>query len=127
MDLRVKVYYHGPVFGLEGPAIVHEYTEAAVEEVAQVGKDAVDNVLSMVLRNPTPIYQTRIQVERAGADRIINDDNVIYGPWLEGVGSKNKTTRFKGYATFRKTRQWLDLRAQDIAERVLPRFLRRLQ
>ena len=38
---------------------------------------------------------------------LITDSNVVYGPWLEGIGSRNQTTRFKGYSIFRKTRDKL--------------------
>ena len=37
----------------------------------------------------------------------ISDGGVVYGPWLEGTGSRNQTTRFKGYASFRKTAQYI--------------------
>ena len=36
-------------------------------------------------------------------------------------------TRFKGYSTFRRVGQRVDRRAKYIAERVLPRYLRRMQ
>lgn len=127
MEINVRDHYDGPVFNEMGPAAMRDYTEAAVEEVAQHGKDMVDRNLATSLRNPTPIYQTRINIERAGTTRIINDDMVVYGPWLEGVGSRNKTTRFKGYASFRRAKQWLDARASTIAHSVLLPYLRRLQ
>ena len=38
----------------------------------------------------------------------IHDSGVVYGPWLEGTSSRNQTTRFKGYSSFRKVKQWLE-------------------
>lgn len=38
----------------------------------------------------------------------------------EGVGSRNKTTRFKGYFVFRRISQRLDRQAKHIAERRTP-------
>lgn len=38
----------------------------------------------------------------------IDDGGVVYGPWLEGTGSRNASTRFKGYRSFRRTAQWLN-------------------
>jgi hypothetical protein len=56
----------------------------------------------------------------------VTDSGVIYGPWLEGTGSRNRTTRFKGYATFRKAAQELDRRAFRIAAAMLDRYVRRM-
>lgn len=127
MTLEVEVDATGPMFDARGPNATRDYTQAAVDEVAQKGKDQVDRTLIQVIRNPTPIYQTRIQIERAGTDRIINDGGIVYGPWLEGVGSKNKTTRFKGYFTFRQTKQWLDKRTPQIIKTVLGQYIGRLR
>jgi hypothetical protein len=52
---------------------------------------------------------------------------VIYGPWLEGVGSRNRTTRFKGYFTFRRTAQQLKSRSTAVANGVLRRYLSRME
>lgn len=127
MDIDFHVHADGHLFTIMGPIIVADYVETAVDEVAQKGKDQVDRTLAIVIRHPTPIYQTRIQIERAGNDRIINDAGMIYGPWLEGVGTRNKTTRFKGYFTFRKTKQWLDVESDKIAQVVLIRFIKELR
>lgn len=40
-----------------------------------------------------------------------------YNAWLEGVSSRNDTTRFKGYALFRKTETYLEEEAPRIVER----------
>ena len=67
-------------------------------------------------RNITPVIQ--------GANGRLHDNNVVYGPWLEGVGSRNGTTRFRGYAMFRKTGDWLE--GEDIPK-VLEKEAKRLQ
>jgi hypothetical protein len=67
--------------------------------------------LGEVLQNPTGYYESRITSEVSALGARVTDGGVIYGPWLEGVGSRNQTTRFKGYATFRKTRQELEYKA----------------
>jgi len=42
----------------------------------------------------------------------VHDSGIVYGPWLEGVGSRNyPVTRFKGYSTFRKVRQEIERKA----------------
>lgn len=56
----------------------------------------------------------------------IDDGGVVYGPWLEGVGRRNRTTRFKGYASFRRTGQWLNKQIPRVARGQLRRFAVRI-
>lgn len=61
--------------------------------------------LDKSIRHPTPYYETQpVLQERAGA-AVVHDRGVIYGPWLEGVGSRNSKTRFKGYFSLRRAAQ----------------------
>ena len=57
----------------------------------------------------------------------IHDSNVVYGPWLEGVGSRNDTTRFKGYAIFRNVKQGLIKKGRDFLARRVREMLQRLR
>lgn len=128
MEINVREHHSGPMFDARGPHIVHRGVQDAVETIAQVGHDDIVNTLQGVIRHPTPYYWTQIR-DRAVGDltHILDDSKIIYGPWLEGVGSKNKTTRFKGYFTFRKVKQRLEVRAGTIAERVMESHTRRLR
>ena len=48
----------------------------------------------------------------------IDDGGVVYGPWLEGTSTRNATTRFRGYGSFRRTAQWLnDTRKPAVIQR----------
>lgn len=82
------------------------------DEVAKFGRGIVLFNLVSQIKDPTPIYWTRLFVERnsEGGGWAIHDDyNIVYGPWLEGVGSRNApVTRFRGYASFRKAAQTLE-------------------
>ena len=50
---------------------------------------------------------------------------VIYGPWLEGTGSRNyPVTRFKGYRNWRRVTQMLEKAAKPIAEKSIREHLR---
>jgi hypothetical protein len=49
---------------------------------------------------------------------LITDGGVVYGSWLEGESSRNAATRFKGYAAFRKVKDWLQSNIGDIAAKV---------
>ena len=65
-----------------------------------------------------------------GANRyqgVVVDSNVVYGPWLEGVSSRNQATRFKGYAIFRRTRDKLQGLAQQILRYHVDKAIARLK
>lgn len=74
-------------------------------EVGQQARADVHANLDAHIQHPTPYYETQVTLDAGGNDAIVHDRGVIYGPWLEGTGSRNKTTRFKGYASFRKATQ----------------------
>ena len=44
----------------------------------------------------------------------VHDSGIVYGPWLEGVSSRNLTTKFKGYHTFRKVAQQIERKAPQL-------------
>lgn len=76
-------------------------------------------------KNPTGRYRSRLHIVRRGAIEV-NDSNSVYGPWLEGTGSRNARSRFKGYHHWRRTRQQVERQARRIADGVVARNIRRL-
>jgi hypothetical protein len=55
----------------------------------------------------------------------VDDNKCINGPWLEGTSSRNQSTRFKGYGTFRKTKNWIKKNElPKIQEKRLAEFLK---
>lgn len=125
--ITIEVSSHGPIFDGRAQAAVTEFLDEAKQEVGNQGFADVHQLLDASIRHPTPYYETQILVERQGDDVVVHDRGVIYGPWLEGVGSRNRTTRFKGYFSFRRARQALEGKAPAIAERVLQRYLPRME
>lgn len=110
--MEVIVTASGPLFAGTASAMVQRYTQAGGEEVARWAEGEVQRVLEQVLRHPTGYYQSQVQVNRVSPDRFsITDGGVVYGPWLEGVSSRNQSTRFKGYATFRRVAKRVEQRA----------------
>lgn len=53
-------------------------------------------------------YRKTIHALVSNMNMTILDNNAVYGPWLEGTGSRNETSQFKGYATFRKVGDWIE-------------------
>ncbi len=82
--------------------------------------------LGKVLQNPTGYYESRIVVDRKKISRSVSDSNVIYGGWLEGVTSRNKSSRFKGYRTFRMVKQSLATDKVQLAKPIVDKFVREM-
>lgn len=117
----------GPLFNGEAAKAIQDFQEASEDAIADFTVNEIQAELGQVLKNPTGYYKSKIQTNRQTDDISVNDGGVVYGPWLEGVGSRNKSTRFKGYATFRRVTQRINNQAGQISQRVLPRYLRRMQ
>lgn len=111
----MPVELKGPIFV---PGLAERETTAfllaAEQKLAAEGVRMVHSRLEGVLQHPTGYYESRVHAEMGPGLSRVTDGGVIYGPWLEGVGSRNATTRFKGYATFRKTRQELEAKAHEV-------------
>lgn len=116
----------GPMFDGRAALAVKQYVPAVAEDV---GKVAVSRVHSGtgIFRHPTGAYESRITLDGQGNSVTIHDQNSVYGPWLEGTGSRNKSTRFKGYHFWRKALQETEARAGAVAERTLQPYLHRMQ
>lgn len=116
----------GPLFDGRADKAMNDIVEQITEDVTGVTYNELQTTFGKVLRHPTGYYQSRITTTVSGNEGKIDGDNVIYGHWLEGTGSRNRTTRFKGYFTFRKTAQKMKTRSGDIAQRVVSRNIWRL-
>lgn len=114
-DTDVTVRLDGKLFDNPEPAVddaVRDIEETLADEAA----DMIRARLKTVLKHPTGRYMRSIQVVQKGSMAEVNDSGIVYGPWLEGVSSRNTRSRFKGYATFRRTKQELAQRADTLAE-----------
>lgn len=118
----------GPLFSGEAARVLDRMTEEIATEVAKVAEQDVRTRLGQVLRHPTGKYRSRIRSAVESQGRVVVDDQrSVYGPWLEGTGSRNAKTHFKGYATFRKTLQQVQGKSGAIAAQVVARTIGRLQ
>jgi hypothetical protein len=120
------VTFSGPLWDGRARRAIGDFLDAAAEEVAQQGVNEVKQMLGGVLKNPTGYYERHITTDRQQNGIATTDSGVIYGPWLEGVSSRNQTSRFKGYWTFRTIHRQLMPKVEQIAERVLRTYLHRM-
>lgn len=121
MGVSADVDVSGPLFtGSLGRAIARGCEEAR-QNVGEMGVEMVRARFDTVLRHDAPAYRTgkrvpgtlraAVQVAHEGDLVRVHNGDVIYRAWIEGTGSRNRSTRFKGYRTFRKVGQLLRLRA----------------
>lgn len=113
-----SVHTHGPVVDGRAPGIVDRWARYVEDRLAQRAVDQIHARLAQVIRHPTGYYESHIRSTRVSSGRRVDDDRVVYGPWLEGVGSRNSpVTRFPGYHTFRLVGQNIEREAAHLAGR----------
>lgn len=124
-DIMIGMKASGKIF-LPVPrhAAIGRLIMAIKEEVADYGVFLVLMRLGQVLKEPTGYYESRIKKERQQDNWMVTDSGVVYGPWLEGTGSRNQISRFKGYRTFQMTKRELDQKKVSIAASIVDRFVR---
>jgi|SRR5689334_745682 len=111
------------------PSEIDAWCGRAEDEIAEAeaafALSQVKGNLHASLKHPTGFYESRVSIHRMQGDPVVSDGGVIYGPWLEGTGSRNSSTRFKGYWSFRRARSALEANKERIARGVLVKYLRR--
>ena len=125
--IGIKVDFVGRFDALKASReLDHMYAEMLTDVAAHASAE-VHAILNAKIKHPTPYYETQITTERQANDLVIHDRGVIYGPWLEGVGSRNfPVTRFKGYHAFRDAEAKVRGQLDQILERIMRKYLERL-
>jgi hypothetical protein len=117
----------GPLFDGRADKAADDLADELEKEVGRRTYALVQANLRATLRNPTGRYQSRVQVRQFGDAVRVSDQDIIYGSWLEGTGSRNDTTRFKGYSNWRRTKNQIESEVGSISRKILPTYLRRMQ
>jgi hypothetical protein len=125
MALNIRVTVQGPVNRGQWRAKVERAIAAGLADgehkLLQLAHGDVVNTLNRVLRTQTPYYRLRIRI----ISNRVDDSGVIYGPWLEGTGSRNApVTRFRGYATFRKVASRIEQKKNYVTDNAIRNRLR---
>ena len=136
MQLRVRIELRGRLFR-DAPDVLERYIGYGVREIVEAGEQRLDEMLrprpagvylsvqdAQKGKASTGYYRAHLHAVSRGLRGRIDDGKVVYGPWLEGVSTRNQATRFKGYASFRRTAQYLQERAPEIMEGQLNRAVR---
>jgi hypothetical protein len=132
MALRVytRVRTHGALFDGRSRRIFSEFERDLEEDGAEWALDHIRGTFHTHFKQPTGYYESHVHIRNSTHGLRVEDggnNGPVYGPWLEGVGSRNNTTRFKGYHAFRNAAQALQQRFEGMGERLLSRnVIRRL-
>jgi len=119
----VQLIISGPIFGGAAAGTTALFLAEAQRRVAEQFLANVQQYLDQSIKHPTPYYETQIMVQHLGHDDVVHDRGIIYGPWLEGTSRRNQTTRFKGYASFRRARQALVPRIPELIGYILSHYV----
>lgn len=125
--VNITVMVKGPLFDGRAKTVLHDYTKRVVEVVAKTGRNDLGVQFIKVFKDPTGFYESRVRAEPVSDFWLIHDSRVPYGPWLEGVGSRNyPVTRFKGYHSFQLVTKQLVKKAGPIAQHELIPYLAKI-
>jgi len=129
MPSNMHVATKGPLFDGVAKRELGLAVAAVQREVASYAEFQWQMNMTDSFQNATGHYQSKVNIARRGLDLVVSDgypgSGVLYGPWLEGVGTRNETTRFKGYFALRRAAQSVALKAAAIAEPVIRAFIAR--
>jgi hypothetical protein len=149
----ISVDAKGPVFDGRWVGIMYRYKQAVLDKLSDTSVHRIKEYLPtqyMYLGhnggnprdNPVPpdagyLVSTIHQRRETEDSHLVLDGGypqVIYGPWIEGIGPGNfyiwpgrirrgLSPRFPGYHAFQKTAHEVQMVASDLAEEVLPPYL----
>jgi len=123
----VTVTARGPLLEGKGPGAIKEAIHEAVKDVTAEGERRVKLQLHSGHGVLTGHYRRSIHGEMQNSMHgRIHDSKVVYGPWLEGISSRNAKSRFKGYAMFRNAKQQLEKLKAGIVNNRIAQAVRRL-
>lgn len=123
--MSVDIRMSGPWFDGRAERAMDRACTDALDDVAAYAEERVLMGTSANFKTRTPYYETRITTDRVSSEvSLVHDQGVVYGPWLEGVGSRNSpVTRFKGYRHWRAAKQAVSVRGPQIADAAVRRRL----
>lgn len=122
----------GPVFDGRGDALTDRMVVDIRHTVGDYAHDLWATLMDHSFKRPTGVYQSFAHVVDDDPDTLVNDgygvtNELPYGPWLEGIGSRNSpVTRFPGYHSLREAFLVTDRAVTDLAEPIVNDYVDRI-
>lgn len=127
-DVTVSVSLHGPLLSGTAAAALTEIAHNAINELVDEGEKRVALQLYPGHGLRSGHYRRSIHGDMLSSlHGRVHDSGVVYGPWLEGVSTRNQRSRFKGYAMFRNAYQQLERIKVAVVEKHVQRFMQRMR
>jgi hypothetical protein len=123
-SLRIRTATEGALFTTQAHRLFEDFEEDLEEEGAEWALDHIRGTFHRSFKHPTGYYESHVEIRNTATGQEVWDGGFagpVYGPWLEGVGSRNNTTRFKGYHAFRNAAAALERRISGMGDRLLYR------
>lgn len=131
--MTIKVIKTGPLFDGRAADWSHEMTEEIRKEIGDFLLDTWVSAMDASFRFNGHVYESTARViERDGAT-VVNDgwgetNELPYGPWLEGIGSRNSpVTRFPGYHGLRQAAVATESQIPQIAQPIVDEYVERIK
>ncbi len=123
--MSVDIQMRGPLFDGRAERAAQQACEDARDDIASFAQEHALGLMRAAFRHPTGYYESRVTTTNLSSEvALVHDQGVVYGPWLEGVGSRNApVTRFPGYWHWRRTKSVVEARGPQIAEDAVRRRL----
>jgi hypothetical protein len=127
----MNVTFHGPFLTQPTGPVIERALRGARHAIAVETQKRVKLYGKIRFRyehsKPTGKWDAAIRTEAAADYEVVTDGGIVYGHWLNGTGSRNKTTRFKGYFMWRLALQSMQRgTATQLAEPFIERAVREL-
>ena len=148
MDLMMKTSVKGALF-TKGKRLTEDFNEKLITTLMEMGEERLSKTMrpqgskTLSADSMQGVFKRASEVGEEKASKghyrrnintevvtpslgRISDSNLVYGPWLEGVGSRNQTTRFKGYFQFRLTAEYLNKRSEKVGNNLKKMYVRKM-
>lgn len=117
----------GPLFDGRAVQAARDFAKELQKAIGEKAQKMVTDRMGTEFRIDEGKYVASIHLDSDDMYTYVHDMNAfVYGPWLEGDGSRNMTTRFKGYGTMRKISSDIQPDIEAVAEEIIPPYLERM-
>lgn len=122
-EIRFISRVRGPISSGAIHQHARDYEADVAKAIADEGLDMVRESLNATLRVQTPVLMRGVGSKKLAWNRweIHSHKNIPYAHWIEGTGSMNPVTRFKGYHNFALTEERLKQKRGNISRKILKR------
>jgi hypothetical protein len=126
INVRAQAVMSGPLYNGHLQRNLSMAVEEAEQEIATLGAEHLRGDLGAPpFKNPTGWYRSHITPKLVGPFWVVQDSGVVYGSWLAGTSSRNRTSRFKGYQHWRRLTSFLYRIAKPTTDKIVARALKR--